>query len=168
MWLIRSCASKDACIISQHFFSVLSNVDERNIWEIRKRRCRARLLSGIMFMNETGWTVCPKYGRPTRATFLCSSSNNEVAGSVSCETGFFPPTNSSFPLRAARVFRTGRPRRRRGNKVRPVARLLIASYAAWYRCGCICGMLELFARPWTWTARSKPGRRVASSLAKSE
>jgi len=51
-------------------------------------------------MNETGWSVCPKYGRPTRATFACSSSNNEVAGSVSREKLVFAPVPSF--LRALR------------------------------------------------------------------
>jgi len=65
-----------------------------------------RLPSEVMFMNETGWPVYSKYGSPT---FPCSSSNNEVASSVSWNR-FFPliPSSTASYLRARRAFRRGR------------------------------------------------------------
>jgi len=60
------------------------------------RRCRP---AGIILAKETGRPICPKYRRPP-TTLPCSSSSNEVAGSVS-RNWFFSPSRPTVRTLAA-------------------------------------------------------------------
>lgn len=129
--------------------------------------------SGVMFMNETGWLVCPKYRRPTRRSPARVRITRLPVQYR--ETGFFPyfvpsraaprlvsasssPRSSTTSSSRCRRRVSARTKWTRRNKVRPVA----SSYRAVRRRVPLRLHLpraSLFCAALNADARSEPGRR---------